>query len=126
MADGCPVADLHTKVSGAHPPTGPNSFIFTYVFTEKCLCQRLVPPPTRVGTPPMGNPGSAPAACYIRLPAFQSAVPHFPSSLDGIRNRKALNGSRLSECSNQTPPSKSDTALFSCGQASANQRLSHH
>ena len=36
----------------APPPTGPNSFIFTYVFTEKCLCRRLVPPPVRVGTPP--------------------------------------------------------------------------
>ena len=41
------------------PPTGPNSFIFTYVFTEKCLCRRLAPPPTRVGAPPTGNPGSA-------------------------------------------------------------------
>ena len=54
------VVDLHTKVSSACPPTGPNSFIFTYVFTKKHLCQRLVPPPMRVGTPPMGNPGSAP------------------------------------------------------------------
>ena len=47
-----PVADLHTKVSGAYPPpTGPNSFVFTYVFTKKHLCQRLVPPPMRVGAP---------------------------------------------------------------------------
>ena len=47
------VADLHTKVSGARPPppTRPNSFVFTYVFTEKCLCQRLVPPPMRVDAP---------------------------------------------------------------------------
>ena len=44
----------------APPPTGPNSFIFTYHFTEKCLCRRLAPPPMRVGTPPTGNPGSAP------------------------------------------------------------------
>ena len=36
----------------ARPPTGPNSFVFTYVFTEKCLCRRLVPPPMRVCTPP--------------------------------------------------------------------------
>ena len=34
------------------PPTGPNSFVFTYVFTEKHLCRRLVTPPTRVGAPP--------------------------------------------------------------------------
>ena len=32
-------------------PTGSNSFVFTYVFTEKCLCRRLAPPPTRVGAP---------------------------------------------------------------------------
>ena len=55
------MADLHTKVSGARPPpTGPNSFVFTYVFTKKCLCRRLAPPPTRVGDPPTGNSGSAP------------------------------------------------------------------
>ena len=59
-----PVADLHTKVSGTPPPTGPNSFIFTYVFTEKCLCQRLAPPPKRVGAPPTGNPGSAPGTFH--------------------------------------------------------------
>ena len=47
------------------PPTGPNSFIFTYVFTEKCPCQRLASPPTRVGVPPMGNPGSTPDEVYI-------------------------------------------------------------
>ena len=52
-----PVADLHTKVSGAPPPpTGPNSFVFTYVFTEKRLCWRLAPPPTRVGAPPPPPP----------------------------------------------------------------------
>ena len=61
-----------------------------------------------------------------RPPAFQSTAPHFPSSLDGIRNHKAQNGSRSSECGNQTPPSKSDTALFLRGKASANQRLSRH
>ena len=59
------MVDLRTKVSGMRPPTGPNSFVFTYVFTEKCLCQRLVPPPMRVGTPPMGNPGSAPEPIRI-------------------------------------------------------------
>ena len=35
----------------APPPTGPNSFVFTYVFTEKHLCQRLAPPQMRVGAP---------------------------------------------------------------------------
>ena len=55
-SEGCmhkkSVADLHTKVSSTcPPPTGPNSFIFIYVFTEKHLCQSLAPPPMRVGTP---------------------------------------------------------------------------
>ena len=54
------VADLHTKVPGARPPpTGPNSFVFTYVFTEKHLCRRLAPP--------TGNPGSAPGRDFYIL-----------------------------------------------------------
>ena len=45
------LADLHTKFSGARPsPTGPNSFVFTYIFTEKCPQQRSMPPPPH----PMG------------------------------------------------------------------------
>ena len=61
-----------------------------------------------------------------RPPAFPSTMPHIPSSLDGTRNRKALNRSCSLECGNRTPPSKSNTALLSHGKASANQRLSHH
>ena len=38
------LADLHTKFSGARPPTAPNSFIFTYIFTEKCPRRRSTPP----------------------------------------------------------------------------------
>ena len=45
------VADLHTKISGA-PPTGPNSFVLTYMFAEKRPRQR--------SAPPTGNPRSAP------------------------------------------------------------------
>ena len=33
------------------PPTGPNSFVFAYLFAKKC--------PRRRSTPPMGNSGSA-------------------------------------------------------------------
>ena len=47
-----------------------------------------------------------------RPPTFPSTMPYIPSSLDGIRNRKALNGSHSSECGNRTPPSKSNSALF--------------
>ena len=43
---------------GACPPMGPNSFIFAYICTEKCPCQRSTPPLTDAH-PPMGNPGSA-------------------------------------------------------------------
>ena len=39
-------------------PTGPNSFIFTYVFTKKWPCWRSTPHQNG-STPPMGNPGSA-------------------------------------------------------------------
>ena len=39
---------------------------------------------------------------------------------------KGSNRSRRSECGNRTPPSKLDTAPFSHGKASANQRLSCH
>ena len=45
----CPV---HT------PPMGPNSFVFAYIFTEKCPRQRSMLPQW-VHAPPMGNPGSA-------------------------------------------------------------------
>ena len=38
------VAALHTKISGARRhPTGPNSFIFAYIFTKKCPRRRSVP-----------------------------------------------------------------------------------
>ena len=41
------LADLHTKFSGARPLTGPNSFVFTHIFTEKHPCQRSTPPPPK-------------------------------------------------------------------------------
>ena len=37
------LADLG-GVSGAHPPMGPNSFIFAYIFTEKHPHRRSTPP----------------------------------------------------------------------------------
>ena len=51
---GSKVADLHTKISGTRPPTGPNSFIFAYIFTVS----EVRFPLTGV-CPPAGNPGSA-------------------------------------------------------------------
>ena len=36
------------------PPTGSISFVFAYIFAEKCMRRRSAPPP-----PPTGNPGSA-------------------------------------------------------------------
>ena len=41
------------------PPMGPNSFIFAYIFTEKCPRWRSTP--QWVHAPPTGNPGSATA-----------------------------------------------------------------
>ena len=72
------------------PPTGPNSFIFTCVFTEKCLCRRLAPPPMRVGAPPpppTGNPGSAPAG-----DSLANILSNFKTLADTLDN--VLNESR--------------------------------
>ena len=43
----------------ACPPVGSNSFVFTDIFTEKCLRQRLAPPLMARCPLPTGNPGSA-------------------------------------------------------------------
>ena len=48
----------------------------------------------------------------VRPPASQSTVPHFPSSMDGVRNRKGSKRPHPSELDNRTPPAKSDTAQF--------------
>ena len=42
------------------PPQQDQILSFLHVFTEKCLCWRLAPPPMRVGTPQQEFPGSAP------------------------------------------------------------------
>ena len=47
-----PLADLGGRARRTLPPTGPNSFIFAYYFTEKHPCQRSMPPPSwRTGPP---------------------------------------------------------------------------
>ena len=62
------LADLHTKFSGASPPpTGPNYFVFSHIFTEKDPHQRSTPPtglcpPREILDPPLfgtdvGSPG---------------------------------------------------------------------
>ena len=64
----CPraLAYLHTKFSGArYPSTGPNSFVFTYIFTKQCPHQRSTPPPKTGPHPPRRNPGSAPALGHL-------------------------------------------------------------
>ena len=38
--------------TGVRPPTGSISFIFAYVFAEKCMCRRLAPPPPTGRRPP--------------------------------------------------------------------------
>ena len=55
---------LKTYLASVHSPTGSISFIFTYVFAEKCTRWRLAPPP--IGwRPQTGNPGSASAGvCF--------------------------------------------------------------
>ena len=54
------LADLGEGCAGrTPPPMGPNSFIFTYIFTKKHPCWRSMPPLTDASPPPTGNPGSA-------------------------------------------------------------------
>ena len=43
--------------SRGRAPTEPYSFVFAYIFTEKCPRRRCTPP--KGSTPPAGNPGSA-------------------------------------------------------------------
>ena len=45
------------------PHMEPNSFVFAYIFTEKCPRQRSMPPLTGA-RPPTGNPGSATVYYY--------------------------------------------------------------
>ena len=47
-----------------------------------------------------------------RPPASQSTAPHFPSSMDGVRNRKGSKQPRPSKLDNRTPLAKSDKAQF--------------
>ena len=62
------LADLRGGHAGrTPPPTGPNSFIFTYIFTEKCPHWGSTPPLTGP-RPPMGNPGSATTLTGFLLP----------------------------------------------------------
>ena len=39
--------------AGTRPPTGPNSFVFTYIFTEKCPRWRPKPPQNGSTPPPL-------------------------------------------------------------------------
>ena len=65
------------------PPTRPNSFAFTFIFTEKHLCQRSMP--TQNGSmSPNGNPGSAPAMRLRPEPMNKSGAD--PSSYHSTNN----------------------------------------
>ena len=35
------------------PPTGPNSFVFAYIFAKKCPCRRSTPPLREILDPPL-------------------------------------------------------------------------
>ena len=39
------------------PPTGSISFVFAYIFTEKCMRRRLAPPQREILDPPLDTPG---------------------------------------------------------------------
>ena len=48
------LADLGRRAGRTPPPTGPNSFIFTYIFTKKCW-HRGSTPPNGSTPPPYGK-----------------------------------------------------------------------
>ena len=60
------LADLGGVPGARPPPTGPNSFIFTYIFAKKHPRQRSTPPLTGP-RPPMGNLGSATGLVLLSL-----------------------------------------------------------
>ena len=71
--------DCHVARKWAHapppppPPTGPNSFIFAYIFAEKHPRRRSTPPLTGP-RPPTGNPGSATDAACIFTFQFTPSI----------------------------------------------------
>ena len=46
------LADLGVCLAHTPPLMGPNSFIFAYIFSKECLCQRSTPLP-QVGPRPL-------------------------------------------------------------------------
>ena len=67
------------------PPTGPNSFVFTYIFAEKHPCRRSMPPLMGPRPPPTGNPGSATDFLHFITGAAQS-MPAVNSTVNNMRN----------------------------------------
>ena len=65
-------------------------------------------------------------SCISKTTCFSVNCTPFSLQFGWNEEPKGSNGSHPSECSNRTPPSKLDTAPFSRGKASANQRLSCH
>ena len=66
------LADLHTKFSAAQPPMGPNSFVFTYIFTEKYPHQRSTPPKTGL-CPPYGKSWTRPWLLSVQYKFLSSS-----------------------------------------------------
>ena len=82
------------------PPMGPNSFIFAYIFTEKCPCWRSTPPPNGC-TPPYGK--SWIRHCSILFGNYQIKT-HFRQShprTSIMTNGKAFSQHKLFLCSNR-------------------------
>ena len=90
--------------TGAHPPpTGSNSFIFTYVFTEKHPCQRLAPP--NVSAPPQWE------ILDPQLILIWSSHEESPKSSSRVR----LGSSSLHLCSLVVSPMTGSTGCIGAG-----------
>ena len=69
------LTDLGGCAGHTPSPMGPNSFVFAYIFTKKCLHQRSMP--LLMGAhSPMGNPGSTTAKLPIAIPSTTNIISH--------------------------------------------------
>ena len=103
----------------APTPTGSISFVFAYVFAEKCTCWRSAPPP-----PPTQNPGSATDyterfPVTVTLPVFSALRPcAYYAARPGIINPCSIVGYPGHTCQDPPNPSTTFPGLFWCVSAS--------
>ena len=74
------------------PPMGPNSFVFAYIFTKKCLHRRSMAPLTGAH-PPTGNPGSATEMDLSSTKCFKKTYPAL--TIDSVQYSKKIQSIKI-------------------------------